>query len=190
MHNIQYFIYQENVNRKEVQSELDSYVAHEDWQEGCSGLYNGIRWLDNQPICEDEDKATVMLNRLDRGNYDNLAVRFYQAQPMKDNKTYRVLQEKASSALKAFREKDNVRYAESVTVEYIGCKACGSKLSRVHIKTNRCPLCGADLRSKTMKNAVDAAEAKWHKAEKAMKDYERQHAKKRVMWMVKIEYHT
>lgn len=189
-HNIKYFVYSENANRESVKRELDSYVAHEDWQEGCSGLYNDIRWLDNEPICKDEDDVTVKLNRLDRGNYDNLALRFYQAQPMKDSKTYKALQEKARAALEAFRKKDNVRYAETVTADFVGCKGCGSRLSRVHIRTNRCPLCGADLRSKTMRNAVDAAEAKWRKAQQAAEDYVKQHAKKRVVWMVKIEYHT
>lgn len=37
-HNIHYATYRENVNKKIVQNEWDEYAAHEDWQEGCSGL--------------------------------------------------------------------------------------------------------------------------------------------------------
>ena len=189
-HNIEYVTYAENIHRDYVKRELDSYVAHADWQEGCSGLYRDIRWLDAKPVCDDEEAARAEINRLDRGNYDNLAVKFYAAEPIKDSKAYTALQEKARAALEAFRAKDNVRYAETVTAEYIGCKTCGSKLSRVHIKTNRCPLCGADLRPKTTRDAIYAAEAKWRKAQRAVEDYRKQHAQKKVMWLVKIEYHT
>ena len=72
----------------------------------------------------------------------------------------------------------------------MGCKSCGSKLSRVHIKTNRCPVCGADLRPQTMQKAVEAARAKWNRAQDAYNAYVKAHSKSKVMWLVKIEYHT
>lgn len=46
-HNIKYFEYKEDVDRRKVQAELDNYVAHEDWQEGCSGLSSPIRWIES-----------------------------------------------------------------------------------------------------------------------------------------------
>ena len=42
-HNIKYFEYKEDVDRRKVEAQLDNYVAHEDWQEGCSGLNSPIR---------------------------------------------------------------------------------------------------------------------------------------------------
>ena len=49
-HNIHYATYPENINKQVVQYEWDEYAAHEDWQEGCSGLPGKIRWIDH--ICD------------------------------------------------------------------------------------------------------------------------------------------
>ena len=41
-HNIEYRTYKEDVDKNKVKNELDIYVAHADYGEGCSGLYNPI----------------------------------------------------------------------------------------------------------------------------------------------------
>lgn len=40
------------------------------------------------------------------------------------------------------------------TSEFIGCPKCGSKLKRIYLKSTYCPLCKADLRSKTVQDAL------------------------------------
>lgn len=188
-HNIEHFTYAENIHRDYVKRELDNYVAHADWQEGCSGLYNSIRWLDTMPICEDEEAARAAIERLDRRNYDNLAVRFYRPVCQK-TKGLETMKQKTKAAYEDYITRDREIWAETVKAEFVGCKGCGSKISRVHIRGNRCPVCHADLRPKTTLKAVAAAEARWRKAVDAEKTYEKQHGKKAVMWLVKIEYHT
>jgi len=190
MHNIEYYSYGENIKRDYVQRELDSYVAHADWQEGCSGLYHDIRWLESEPVCADEEAARETINRRDRGNYDQLAVRYYEPEPIKNNKAFEAMLEKAKAAYSDYLTKDRALYPETLKAEFIGCKGCGSRLSRVHLKFNRCPVCHADLRPKSALNAVASAETKWRKANKAVDNYKRKHATKKVMWLVKIEYHT
>lgn len=37
-HQIYYQTYSEKVNKQQVQHYWDNYAAHEDWQEGCTGL--------------------------------------------------------------------------------------------------------------------------------------------------------
>ena len=43
-HNIRYYTYGEKVDKKKVESDLSAFVAAEDWQEGCCGLPQPIRW--------------------------------------------------------------------------------------------------------------------------------------------------
>lgn len=38
---------------------------------------------------------------------------------------------------------------QMLKAEYIGCQSCGSKLKKVLLSTEKCPLCHSDLRSKT-----------------------------------------
>lgn len=75
-HNIKYFEYKEDVDRKKVQANLDNYVAHEDWEEGCSGLDSPIRWIENCGVFDSYDEALEYIKSHDKGWYDSLAVRY------------------------------------------------------------------------------------------------------------------
>lgn len=75
-HNIKHLTYKEDVDRKKVQANLDNYVAHEDWEEGCSGLNSPIRWIENCGVLNSYDEALAYINSHDKGWYDSLAVRF------------------------------------------------------------------------------------------------------------------
>ena len=54
-HNIRYYTYGEKVDKKKVESDLSAFVAAEDWQEGCCGLPQPIRWLN--VICNSQEEA-------------------------------------------------------------------------------------------------------------------------------------
>ena len=189
MHNIEYFTYDENVKRDWVQKELDHYAAMEDWQEGCSGLGRPIRWLESVGICADYDEAEKCIQDHDRKWYDQLAVRYYEPARGFTNKKLEELRMKERAALDAYHAKDCV-WAKGLKAKYIGCKKCGSRIKREYIRTNRCPVCNADLRPETTLNAVKAAELRWKKAQAAANTYLHDHAKKTVKWLVKIEYHN
>ena len=75
-HNVRYRDYPENVNKRKVQTDWDTFVAHEDWQEGASGLPSGIRWIDSV-ICNSYDAAQKYIESIDSGWYDQLAVRYH-----------------------------------------------------------------------------------------------------------------
>ena len=189
MHNIQHYDYPENVNRAAVQKELDSYVQHETYQEGGHGLDKPIRWLDNVPVCEDYESAREAISRRDKGWYDQLAVRYYRP-VRKPQKGLTALEDKEKDAREKLLAVDRVIWAAGLKAEYVGCRGCGSKLKRQYIKANRCPVCGADLRPDTTIKQIEAARARWKKAEKAVSDYIKKHSEKEVRWLVKIEYHT
>lgn len=192
MHNIEYRVYPEKVDKAKVHKELDQYIHTQTIGEGGHGLISDIRYLNNAGIAKDRQEAEDIIKKRDKGWYDQLAVRFYapNVKSLVNNKTLVSLRAKQAEAYSNYTDKNGALYAETRTSEFISCRKCGSSLSRVHIRTNRCPVCGADLRPETTLKAIEAAKAKWKKAEKAANDYEMAHSKKEVMWLVKIEYHT
>ena len=191
MHNIEHYTYDENINRDYVQRELDHHAAMEAYQEGAKGLDKKIRWLENLPVCAGIDEAEEVIKRNDKGWYDQLAVRYYEPVPSaKPTKTLQALKERVNKSYNRFSVLDHAVYPQSVSSESVGCKRCGSRLSKKYLNQNFCPLCRADLRPKTKLDAIRAAKEKWNQAEGALKDYIAAHSEKRVKWLVKIEYHT
>jgi len=187
-HNIQHYSYPENCDRAKVKAEIDHFVAMEDYQEGCTGLYRPIRWIETT-ICGDYEEAIKTIVKLDRGDYDNVAVRYYNSLPYSDAKT-KELQTKKDIAYAKYREAENVVYPKTVKAAYITCKVCGSKLSRTRLAGNNCPLCKNSLCPDSFKEKVDAAKNRFTKASENLRKYVKSKAQKEVLWLVKFEYHT
>ena len=190
MHNTQHYTYDENIHRDYVQRELDHYAAMEDYQEGCSGLPHKIRWLENLGICADYDEAEKVIEKNDSGDYDQLAVRYYEPVRAKPTKAQQELQERVNKAYNRWLKLDQVIYPQTVTSEFMGCKNCGSRLARKHLYRNYCPVCRADLRTPAKQQAIKEAKEKWKQADLVLKEYINAHSEKVVKWLVKIEYHT
>ena len=188
-HNIEYVTYSENVDRDMVKHELDRHVALEDYQEGCVGLYHPIRWLEDT-ICRNEEEAYKYLEQHDRLYYDNLAVRYYEPVGKPNTKQYQMLHDRTVREYNRYIKLNGVVYPQTVTAEFIGCKFCGSRLARVKLNGNRCPVCRGDLRPKGTLKEIAQAEMKWKKAADAETEYKDRHLEKRVRWLVKYEYHT
>ena len=188
-HNIHHADYPLNVNRGKVQAEWDNYAAHEDWREGCSGLPNPIRWLEIG-ISETYQDAMKRIDEIDNGWYDQIAVKYKEYKP-KATKKRQELELRLREAMSILTERRNkVHYAaRNVSSEYIGCKECGSKIVVKYIKSNRCPVCGHDLRPASALEAIKRAEAKVTELQKKL-DEESKKGKYEVRWLVKIEYHT
>lgn len=187
-HNVEHFTYPEKVNKQKVQAELDDYVAHEDWQEGCTGLFHQIRWLDGT-VYKDYQEAHEAIEKLDRGAYDQLAVKYYYHHEIKDQK-YGELQDKCAETHTQYESRNRALYAQTVTAAFIGCKSCGSRLARIKLRSNFCPVCGADLRPEHILKSVAAAKNRWDRAQESLKEYRVKKGKKEILWLVKIEYHT
>lgn len=188
-HNIEHFVYSRDDNKAEIQMELDNYVARADWEEGCTGLYNRIRWLDNK-VYDNRADAIKAIESLDRGGYDQIAVLFYQRSTDRNDPKEAELEQKEREAEREMNRRSHIVYAETVTAAFIGCKKCGSKLARKYIHGNACPVCSSDLRPEHMIKSFNAAKNKWLKARENTGNYINKHGKKTVMWLVKIEYHT
>lgn len=187
-HNVEHFTYTQNVDKKRVQAELDGYVMHADYYEGCRGLYNDIRWLDKK-IYANSSEAYAAIEALDRGSYDCLAVQFYAAKPFTDAKRQQ-LEAKEKEAAKELLKREQTLYPKTLTSALLGCKSCGSRLSVKHLKSNRCPVCDNDLRPDYILKSIEAAKNKAIAATQNLTEYIEKKSKKDVYWLVKIEYHT
>ena len=75
-HTIQHYDYPGNADTKKVEQELENYVAKRCFQEG--GHLSKIRWIDSEP-CANEDEARIKIEHLDKGWYDCIAVKYYDA---------------------------------------------------------------------------------------------------------------
>ena len=157
--NIHMASYPENCNRKKVQAEWDEYAAMEDWQEGCGGLGADIRWLENIPICENSEEAEKKIQKLDSGWYDQLAVRYYTNEPIKNTKSI----DKAKEAYKNAKEAEQMlrikinRAFLNRKSDFVGCKGCGSKIRLSYLRGPVCPVCAGNLLSDTDNSRLENA---------------------------------
>ena len=200
-HEVHYGIYDENVDKKEVQSYWDDYAMHEDWQEGCSGLANKIRWIDH--ICDTKEEAEQYIEQHDKGWYDQLAVKFRDDSEIPKNSA---LKDKLVKQIASYRAKkevyDKAHSIANQKAAFISCPYCKSKLAKDYIISNNrirkecCPVCNAnDIRAEYVLKQLKAFQDKIDKWQKELKEEERRLAKKvackaKVKWLVKIEYHT
>lgn len=192
-HNIKYATYPENCNKAKVQKEWDNYVAHEDRQEGASGLGSSIRWIDH--VCSDSEEAKEYIKERDSGWYDQLAVKFLDYPELIKTQKLLKLEQRASTLRKKLFVEERKVHAKELKSAYVSCKGCGSRLSTEHIVSNFCPLCRTDLRSPSVLNSIEKLRKQANTAEEAAKaEYrrccEKQKRGARVCWLVKIEYHT
>lgn len=186
-HSIEYADYPESVNKKKVQQMWNHTAACEGWQEGVRGLPGEIEWL--PVICGTYEEAKDYIQQRDDGNYRQLAVR-YRA-PADEAPQYLVDARLALGESRMRLSKANAFHFSTAKSAFIGCKACGSKLSREHLRSNFCPLCRADLRPASKLAEVKRVQAVVQKAEKRLEDAEKRAAANgKLRWLVKVEYHT
>lgn len=190
-HNIQYFDYPENVDKKAVKAELDDYAAHADWQEGCTGLYHDIRWLGNI-VCSSYPEAERKLEELDRGDYDQLAVLFHEDVVPKTKKFAALASRKKEMEEKLRALESGVHYSvDKVKSSFVTCRHCGSKIATKYITRNSCPVCNHDMRPKTVLDTIERQRKKLDETNRKIEEEiakASKNAPKR--WLVKIEYHT
>lgn len=190
-HNIEYYDYSENKSQNAIYSSLNSYVKQRTIREGGHSL-EPIRWYNNK-ICSNYEEAQHFLQENDKGWYDQLAVRFRARKPgTKETKKLVDLRERYDLAVRQYQEFSNYVPAKDFKSQFVGCKNCESKINKNYIKTNKCPICGEDMRSDTIKERLKNMQSKVKKLERELSEEEKKCFEKNseIRWLVKIEYHT
>ena len=211
-HAINTQVYEESVNKAELQASWDYEARMEGYLEGSSGLPRAIRWVQD-PILSSQKEAEEWIESHDRGHYDQLAVRFYNKKGTKrPNKTKAHIkaEEKLKSLLAEKEDFERNPFAGR-TSKTVGCKKCGCSFNHKALidahkhqrfgksgnLANRlyCPVCFAFLISATDQKRYKRLIERIEEAEKALKEQDSNYKKKcesvnfEIQWLVKTEYH-
>lgn len=111
-----------------------------------------IRHLMPDKIFGSYEEADEAIKRLfsDWSRKYNVAVAYYDETAAKDTKKIKTLKfrlEKEQEKLQSYTEKADCK---NFKAKLITCSSCESKINKAYIRNSRCPLCHADLRSKTV----------------------------------------
>lgn len=186
MHNIHYITCAENANRKAIMAEIAEHAS----QDG-DGYSSRMTWHDNTKPFESEEKARAFIDAVDNGWYDDHAVRFIDYSGATETAKMKEYEAKVAELVKGEREYQQAHSVKTFQAEFIGCKSCGSKLSKKHLMGSICPLCRADLRSPTT-----LAKIKWYQdkiteyRQRIEAEKRKQKSKAKIKWLVKYEYHS
>lgn len=190
-HEIRHLVYDETTNKRFIENEANN-IAVEDGDYH-SGLNAPIRWLD--AICEDADRAREYIESHDKGWYDQLAVRYREYPKCEPSKALLSLQNRRKAETQKYTDYAKAHSVSTFKAEYIGCPKCGSKLKRTLLKSESCPLCREELRSKTTIETLERYSKNICELDKQIKAEERKLQEKnikksKIKWLVKIEYHV
>ncbi len=189
-HEIEHRSYKVSTDRAEIENSLNAYVRQRTHQEGGSGLYRPIRWIDR--TFESFEKAREYIQSIDDGNYNNLCVKYLTGdKDINTSKTYKSLLERVKRLESELVKIESVIYTRTVKSAFVSCKKCQSKISTRYCVKNACPVCYTDLRSETAISRIKAKGIALHSAEETLRKFESEYAKKHgeTRYLVKIEYH-
>ena len=192
-HNIRHVVYPENVNKKVVEAEWNERIRHICWEEGSGGLARPIRWIDH--VCANKEEAEEYIRSHDKGWYDQLAVKFRSYPKVEPSKALVTLERRRAAEAEKYTAYAKAHSVSAFKAEFVGCPGCGSKLKRELLRSESCPLCRAELRSKTTVDTLNRYSKNICELDKQInaerkKLQEKAIKKSEVMWLVKIEYHT
>jgi hypothetical protein len=185
-HNIRYEILEENVNKQKVMAHIQE-IAKSDGDGYCSNM----TWHTNVPPFETVDEADEFIKKKDNGWYDDHAVRFKDYSKATKTKKMEEYEAKSKELLQGKKEYISEHLIKNFKAQFVGCPKCGSKLSKEYLRGNNCPLCGVDMRSKTVLDKINWYDDKIKQYNDKIKAEKKKQSDKAVIkWLVKYEYHS
>lgn len=190
-HAINYLYFDGKTSKKQMEAEANERAR-------CDGDYHHsldqpIRWYDNV-ICEDLERAMEFIKSHDKGWYDQLAVQYRVYPKAEPSKTLLNLESRRKAEAEKYAAYAKAHSVSTFKAEFVGCPSCGSKLKRILLRGESCPLCRAELRSKTTVETLERYSKNILELDKQIKGEQRKLQEKivkksEVHWLVKIEYH-
>jgi len=177
-------------NKSDIMRVAENYARHNtDMEENPSGSYHGNMTIHNH-VCESYEDAEDYIDRHDTGWYSDHAVQFKDKsilKPTKQMETVKARADKMAEERRKYYEEHAIKNRKS---EFVGCKKCGSKLSVKHLRGDKCPVCGNDLRAEYVIERLK----KYNKDIVALDDqyvelHKKQQGKCPIKWLVKVEVH-
>lgn len=200
MHEMTVESFPKDCNREKVLKTMSAISARLDEYHS---IIHHIEWRDDMKPFDSKDDAYNWLVANKFGDYEQIAVPYLNTERVEDQikghpkleASYRKVQEMAEKATKAWQEYEDLNDAfhfRDAKSELIGCKNCGSKLARKYLDSNKCPVCGHDLRPQSLLDRIEAKKEKsrkYRKQESQLRKAFEKKLKSDLYWLVKIEYH-
>lgn len=189
MHEIHYLHFDEKTTQSDIQKEIDAFVIHNSDSHHAG---SPIRFYPD--LCENEEEAEKFIQSHDNHWYDQLGVKYLTPlAPVTSKKLYELKNQKQNLVTKIHVLERKPHFKE-VKSAFISCRNCESKINTDYIRiSNFCPVCKVDMRPATvrnriakMRNKLKIQDAKINEEVKALEAK----APKKVMYLVKTEYHT
>lgn len=187
---IAHYDYDENIDKKEVESNLNLNACIRGAEEGVSGLYNPITWHDDL-VFESRGKAWEYIDSIDTNSRKQIAVKYKELIP-NEHESDTLIQKKKelSKLIKEWLELDDNHYFKKHDApDKIECSKCGSTINKDYIKMNRCPACSSDLRPKAfiekVNNLRERSKILGGEVDNMIKQ---ESANYEIKWLVKVEY--
>jgi len=190
-HEIRHLVYGEHTSKVIIEADANDLSRQDgDYHHG---LDRPIRWFDH--VCANREDAEEYIESHDNGWYDNLAVKFREYPKLEPSKTMLALKTRLDNEKSKKSAYEKAHSVSSFKAEFVGCPKCGSKLKRELLKSESCPLCREELRSKTTMETLARYESNIRDLNKQIKAEERKMEEKSIKksvikWLVKIEYHV
>lgn len=182
-HIIGYLSEKENCNRAMVMLKIQE-IAEQDGD----GYPGRMTWHDRVEPLKNHDAAEEFIKAHDKGWYDDHAVRYFDYSRAKETKKiseYRAKIEETRAKQGEYAREHSVMKQKAA---FIGCGKCGSKIAKEYLRSEYCPVCRTDMRSKTTIETLDRYQKKidglWKKIEE-----EKEKQTGEVRWLIKYEYH-
>ena len=186
MHNIDYWSVEEKCDRGAVLCDIEDVARRNG--DGYSGP---LKWHDEVSPLKNREEAEKWIQAHAKGWYDDHAVRYYDYSRAKITKKIEEMQKKNAELGLKIAEYQKKHSVKNFKANFIGCDKCGSKVARVYLRSDKCPVCGDDLRSV---GVIAGENELYHKRavllEKIKEETEKQEKNRDVRWLVKFEYHS
>ena len=185
MHEIMFETFKEGTNKDYIRAYVNEIVTTHGDRYGTESIKFYNMTFDSY------NDAQEFIKNHDNDFYGGVAVKFKDIHDLKNKKIIefenRILKIKETKL--EYEKKNFVGNRKS---SFIGCPRCESKLSRIRLKDNYCPLCGSDLRSKTVCDTLDRYDERIKELKKQIRTEKNSDTKKNIpttKWLVKFEYH-
>ena len=185
MHEVMYEDFKEGTSKDYIRNYVHEYVT-------THGDCYGTEWIKFYNMTFDSwNDAQDFIEEHDNDSYGGVAVKYKDIHDMKNKKIIE-LENRILKIIETKIEYEKKNFVGNRKSSFIGCPRCESKLNRTRLKDNFCPLCGEDLRSKTIQDTLDRYDDRIIELEKLIRKEKKNDTKKNIpsiKWLVKFEYH-
>lgn len=186
-HITEYHEYDVNLPQEEIVEALRESV-----EQSGGNSFSPIVWHKTRPF-PNEMSAQAFLEK----QTASCAVQYRSVQQNAVSKKYESLLARQEKLLERYKELNEKPYAATVTSEFIGCRKCGSKLSREYllkrkVSVNNCPVCMQDLRPAKTQDAIQKVRANIDEVCAKIRHEQIKSARNStdIRWLIKIQLHV